>query len=131
MSDLQTRLAFVLLWLAFRIDGRRRVVRNRRTGEAVWTTPPKGTNPNEPDRQKMNDLIYRRVWNEHENDDWPGQYEYQKVDLNIEAATAILNHHFDRLQLFSNFEPDLPVHFDLEAVAKIVAAAFTPQEDTE
>ena len=27
----------------------------------------------------MSDILYRRVCYVHENDEWPGQYEYQKV----------------------------------------------------
>lgn len=41
---------------------------------------------------------------------------------NYEAATAVLNHHLDRLQVFSN--TDHPVRFGVDAVQKIVDAAL-------
>jgi len=31
-------------------------------------------------------ILYKREWNEHADDDWPGQYEYVPVTIDYEAA---------------------------------------------
>ena len=36
-------------------------------------------------------ILYHRVWNEHEDDDWPGQYEYQRHPINYEVAEQRFN----------------------------------------
>ena len=50
--------------------------------------------------------------------------DQQKKTPNYQAATDVLNHHLDKLQVFSNLDTDHQLRFGIDAVQKIVDAAL-------